>query len=587
MNLFELYAKIGVDTNEYERGIKQSRTSFSKFSAFTIAQGQLIADAIKKGGAALIGFGKSAISSYADYEQLEGGIKKLFGEDDMKSVISNSKQAYKTAGMSANKYLETTTSFAASLISGLGGDTKKAAEYADMAIRDMSDNANTFGTDISMIQNTYQGFAKQNYTMLDNLKLGYGGTASEMARLINDSGVLGDTVTVTASNINRVSFDKIIEAINVTQERMDITGTTFNEAEGTISGSIDGMKASWENLLLAISGGTGDIEKSIDEFIGSVGVVGENLLPVIETALSGIVILIQNLGPTIIKEIPGLTQSLLPEIASAVLSLVGSICDVLLNGGAETILSTALDVIIVLLNGFLYALTDGQAIQKISQLIVDICLMITDPTVLVPLLSAALDIITALCDGLIASAPTLIAAVPEIILNIVTTLLSQDTITSLFNAGKSLVSFLFSGFSLVDEAVNAGKDIIKGIWEGIKSMGDWLWEQVSGFFTDIFSFKDKSDSSGEKGGWFKNLFNGSHANGLAYVPFDGYVAELHKGERVLTAKEAKAYNAGAGGGTNNISITINGANYSDERSLAEAVANALQNVLDRRNAAYA
>lgn len=169
MNLFELYAKIGVDTNEYERGIKQSRTSFSKFSAFTIAQGQLIADAIKKGGAALIGFGKSAISSYADYEQLEGGIKKLFGEDDMKSVISNAKQAYKTAGMSANKYLETTTSFAASLISGLGGDTKKAAEYADMAIRDMSDNANTFGTDISLIQNAYQGFSKQNYTMLDNL----------------------------------------------------------------------------------------------------------------------------------------------------------------------------------------------------------------------------------------------------------------------------------------------------------------------------------------------------------------------------------------------------------------------------------
>lgn len=587
MNLFELYAKIGVDTNEYERGIKQSRTSFSKFSAFTIAQGQLIADAIKKGGAALIGFGKSAISSYADYEQLEGGIKKLFGEDDMKSVISNSKQAYKTAGMSANKYLETTTSFAASLISGLGGDTKKAAEYADMAIRDMSDNANTFGTDISMIQNTYQGFAKQNYTMLDNLKLGYGGTASEMARLINDSGVLGDTVTVTASNINRVSFDTIIKAIDVTQERMGILGTTTNESGSTISGSISTMQASWENLKLAIVGGTGDIDKSIGEFTESVGVVGENLLPVIERSLSGIVTLIQTLGPTIIAEIPGLIQTLLPEIMSATLSLIGSICDILLNGGVETILSTAFALIMSLLNGLLSALTDGQAFQKLSQLIVDICLMITDPEILVPLLSAALDIITALLNGLIDSAPIIIGAVPELILNLVTALLSKDTLDSLWGAGKSLVKYLFSGFTIVDDAFDAGVDLIKGIWDGITSMGDWLWEQVSGFFTDIFSFKDKSDSSSEKGGWFRNLFNGSHANGLAYVPFDGYVAELHKGERVLTAKEAKAYNAGAGGGTNNISITINGANYSDERSLADAVANALQNVLDRRNAAYA
>ena len=163
MNLMDLYIKVGT------QGISGTKKDIKGLSAYTIAAGNLMSEGIKKGAQALVGFVKSSIDSFADFQQLEGGIKKLFGEDDMKSVISNANQAYKTAGMSANKYLETTTSFAASLISGLGGDTKKAAEYADMAIRDMSDNANTFGTDISMIQNAYQGFAKQNYTMLDNL----------------------------------------------------------------------------------------------------------------------------------------------------------------------------------------------------------------------------------------------------------------------------------------------------------------------------------------------------------------------------------------------------------------------------------
>lgn len=299
MNLMDLFIKIGVDDQ-----------ASAKVGSISNKLGNGLATAAKVGtaaiaatGAALVKLAKDSISAYAEYEQLEGGIKKLFGEQDMKKVLANADMAYKTAGMSANKYLETTTSFAASLIAGLDGDTAKAAEYADMAIRDMSDNANTFGTDISMIQNAYQGFAKQNYTMLDNLRLGYGGTASEMARLINDSGVLGDTVTVTASNINRVSFDTIVKAINKVQEEMGITGTTMTEAEGTIKGSIEAVKASWENLLTAMINDPDSVGEKFDTLAESINTAWGNIKPSI-TAFA--------------QSLDSLLEEKLPELSTAI-----------------------------------------------------------------------------------------------------------------------------------------------------------------------------------------------------------------------------------------------------------------------------
>ena len=192
---------------------------------------------------------KSAVDGYAEYEQLVGGVETLF-KDSADVIQGYADEAYKTAGMSANAYMETVTGFSASLLQGLQGDTAKAAEIANQAVIDMSDNANKMGTDMTMIQNAYQGFAKQNYTMLDNLKLGYGGTQSEMARLINDSGVLGDAMTVTAETVNSVSFDKIIEAIHVVQTNMGITGTTAKEAATTIQGSISSMQGALENLMV-------------------------------------------------------------------------------------------------------------------------------------------------------------------------------------------------------------------------------------------------------------------------------------------------------------------------------------------------
>ena len=227
--------------------------------------------------AALGKLSSDALGAYSQYEQLVGGVETLFaGAEDI--VLENAENAFKTAGISANNYMETVTGFSATLLQGLDGDTKKAAEIADQALIDMADNANKMGTAMSSVQYAYQGFAKQNYTMLDNLKLGYGGSQAEMARLINDSGVLNGEMVATAKNVKEIPFDKVIEAIHVIQENLRITGTTALEAETTLEGSMNKLKASWENALV-------DIAKPLDDFAqGGLTILNDNI-DVIKDAL--------------------------------------------------------------------------------------------------------------------------------------------------------------------------------------------------------------------------------------------------------------------------------------------------------------
>ena len=227
--------------------------------------------------AALGKLSSDALGAYSQYEQLVGGVETLFaGAEDI--VLENAENAFKTAGISANNYMETVTGFSATLLQGLDGDTKKAAEIADQALIDMADNANKMGTAMSSVQYAYQGFAKQNYTMLDNLKLGYGGSQAEMARLINDSGVLNGEMVATAKNVKEIPFDKVIEAIHVIQENLGITGTTALEAETTLEGSMNKLKASWENALV-------DIAKPLDDFAqGGLTILNDNI-DVIKEAL--------------------------------------------------------------------------------------------------------------------------------------------------------------------------------------------------------------------------------------------------------------------------------------------------------------
>ena len=303
---------LGNEAEEAGNDAKKAGDGFTVFKGILADLGskaiQSAISGLKKLGGALVDVGKQSINQYARYEQLVGGVETLF-KDSAGIVQKYAENAYKTAGLSANDYMEQVTSFSASLLQSLGQDTKKAADYGNMAIIDMSDNANKMGTSMQMIQNAYQGFAKQNYTMLDNLKLGYGGTKTEMQRLIKDANEVkkanGEMADLTIER-----FGDVVEAIHIIQTQMGITGTTSKEAASTIEGSTGSMSAAWDNLLVAIADDNKDIGKSVDEFVGTVVTNAKNLVPRIKTVVNGIKKLINSIVtevfPKLKKEIPEL-----------------------------------------------------------------------------------------------------------------------------------------------------------------------------------------------------------------------------------------------------------------------------------------
>ena len=267
-----------------------------------------------------------SVSAYGDFEQLQGGVETLF-KGSASTVQKYANDAYKTSGLSANEYMETVTGFSASLIQSLGGDTKKAAEYGQIAITDMSDNANKMGTDMGSIQYAYQGFAKQNYTMLDNLKLGYGGTKTEMERLVKDAAKIDKSV-----KSNSLSYANVVKAIHAVQTKMGITGTTAKEANFTIQGSVNSMKAAWGNLLPALIKGGDEFDQCVNNLVESivgvedksgkmVGGVLNNVMPALEKGLEGIGKLIEKVAPIIEDRLPDITDKLLPPLIKAATSL--------------------------------------------------------------------------------------------------------------------------------------------------------------------------------------------------------------------------------------------------------------------------
>ena len=310
-------------------------------SAIKVGKGLAVAGAAA--ATAVTALVSKSVGAFADYEQLTGGVETLFGAggrsveeyaqsvgksvsdvqgkyDSLMSaqnvVLENANKAYMTAGMSANEYMDTVTGFSASLISSLGGDTNKAADYANSALVDMSDNANKMGTDMESIKNAYQGFAKQNYTMLDNLKLGYGGTQEEMKRLLSDAEKL------TGQRYDISSFADITQAIHAIQTQMDITGTTAKEASTTISGSWGSLKAAFENTLVGLTTGGEMFDQSLDALVDSAKTFGQNVIPAITGALSGVGSLIESLAPVIVAELPSMVSDILPHLVSAAKSLV-------------------------------------------------------------------------------------------------------------------------------------------------------------------------------------------------------------------------------------------------------------------------
>ena len=400
MNVFELFAVLKLNKEAFKRGLQEAegdanessnklKSAFSKVGDVAKVLATGAAAAVGAAGTGLAKITQSAIEAYGNYEQLVGGVEKLFG-DNAKSVIQNAEQAYKTAGLSANEYMETVTSFSASLISSLGNDTEAAAKYADMALQDMSDNANVFGSDMATIQNAYQGFAKQNYTMLDNLKLGYGGTKTEMERLIADANKLkvanGETADLTIEK-----YSDVVEAIHLVQQNMKITGTTQKEASKTIQGSINATKAAWQNLMSGLADGNADVKKLTKNVIDSAKNVLHNVMPIIQQVAESIPEVIT----TIANELPGLIKTVLPALKKGVTSLLDALLDNL-DEVLDIVLDIALDLVDYLLDNLPTIIT--KLFDGVVKIVEGICERL--PELIPKLITAAIGVVGSVISGI-------------------------------------------------------------------------------------------------------------------------------------------------------------------------------------------
>lgn len=724
MNLFELFVKIGVDD---QASGKLSNLS-SKLGNGLKTAAKIGTAAVTAAAAGITALTKAAVDNYAEYEQLIGGVETLYGakyktieeyiegtgaaaeyaeqtfaeyQKRQQAVLDNAANAYKTAGMSANEYMNTVNGFAASLTNSLGEYEWQAANYADMIVSDMADNANKMGTSMDMIQNAYAGFAKQNYTMLDNLKLGYGGTKTEMERLLRDAERMAGYVE---GSLDIESFADIADAIHIVQEEMGITGTTALEAGRTISGSVGAMKSAWTNLITGLADGNADIGQLVDNLVTTIvgdgteanlGVLG-NVMPAIKTALNGAARLVSELLPVVVAEIPAIISENLPVLASAAVSVIQSLADgisqnsdlligaifdafdsiisefpALIKSFTELIpdlLDSILEELPGAIESIISALTDGGVIESLTEAVVEIVQSIADnlPSIIQSIVDAIPRITESVNNAILNNFPALLQAIIQIVLTIVQNLPSiiqmlvdqigpivstivqvlmenlptliagvAQIIFELVKAIPSLTVSLFDSIISIFEGigngvVNAWPKFKEGMaeiwgkltkwigekWDGVKDWGKDLidnfisgikqkWENLKKTVSDVAqSVKDFLGFSEPKKGPLSNFHT--------YAPdmMDLFAKGIRDNEDVVTDQIEKSFDfgertmkfgaeygggygvasaGGAFGGTSIGSITINidGAKYSDEQSLASAIALEIQNMTDRRAAVYA
>lgn len=651
MDIFNLYAKLSLNTDDYEKGVEKAKGGAS--SLMDVFSGTLLGNVVSDGlrtvanGITEIGktaanmavsIGKASLDSYADYEQLVGGVETLY--KDSAGIIENyAKDAYKNVGLSANDYMETSTSFAAALVSSLGGDTNKAAEMANTAISDMSDNANKMGTNMQSIQDAYNGFAKQNYTMLDNLKIGYGGTQAEMKRLIKEAAAMTDTqkeLGVTVDS-NSMSYANIVQAIHVVQANMGIMGTTSKEAATTIQGSTASMKSAWENLLTGIADPEQDFQALVDNLVDSVITAGNNIIPrikeIVPTLIDGLSELVTQLAPYV----SGVIMELEPTIEEGLQALFGGLSSVAseLQPIVADVFSFFGDAIISWLTSaiessdfsFLLDIFNNvkTAIENIANIIDSfknnanaawdaISAKIQEVVAYVqPYVETAMQVIGQVVTQVITDLTPVIQSIGEAFIaawNLVQTVWAWasaffqaifQAIVVIFTPFAPIISGFFQGAWIIIQSIwnvavsffQTVFDLITGVFSTIDAVlsGDFqsAWESIQGIFEGVFGFFStvgQNAVEGIKGGisavwgglvsfvqglWdgIKSIFvinasdvknnmgsDGSHAGGMDYVPYNNYVANLHRGEMVLTADEADSYRRGKGS-SNGFTLTQN------------------------------
>lgn len=424
------------------------------------------------GASAVAMITKSAVDGYAEYEQLAGGVETLF-KDSADVLMGYADRAYQTAGLSANEYMTTVTSFSASLLQSLGGDTAKAADYADQAIIDMSDNANKMGTSMESIQYAYQGFAKQNYTMLDNLKLGYGGTKEEMQRL------LADAEKISGIKYDISSFADVTQAIHVIQTELGITGTTALEASETIQGSASAMKASWQNLMVGLADENADFDLLLENFIASVGTFAQNLIPRIKVALGGVINLIKELIPEIANELPSMVQELLPSLLEAVSGIIlalGETLPSIIQNIVPSVLTAAVDIVLAI----------GEALPNLLQ------------TIITTVVDILLGLIPTLVNGLTNLIVLILQNIDDILLPIINALptLVESVMNSLLENMPIIIGALITA---VFEIIKALPQILNSLYEAYKKYWVAIWNSIKDIFSKVGDwFGEKFGDAWEK-----------------------------------------------------------------------------------------
>lgn len=537
MNLLDLMVKIGVDDQASGKigsiasGITGTVGGIAKVGATAFAA---------VGTAAVSATGviaKQALDAYSSYEQNVGGIQKLFGnmgksveeyaaitgqstadigdkwqtlEDSQNKVIANAQNAYKTAGLSANAYMEQVTSFSAALISSLGGDTVKAADYANTAMIDMADNANTFGTSIGDIQNAYQGFAKQNYTMLDNLKLGYGGTQQEMQRLIQDASKMTDVqqklgVTVDSSSM---SFDNIVAAIHVMQESMQIGGTTAREASTTIEGSVSAMKAAWDNWMVGLGSDTADISALTGQLVDFAVVAASNVVPrvgeIVGTLIGELPSMLSGIGPVLSEAMETIGTTAMEALRSSLgeenplVQMLDSIIEAAssLSGTFSEYLQPAIDTASVVMQTLSEAFSGtGSSITDVLQPALDAFLPVWQS--INDLIQAAVPLITQVVGDVMSLAGSILEAAMPAIASIVETVstalpLIQTIWNTVFPVIQSVTETVFgvvssviqTVMSVIQQVINVVLAAINGdwsgVWNGILGILQTVWNAIQG-----------------------------------------------------------------------------------------------------------
>lgn len=550
-------------------------------SAAIVAGIKAVASAIKEAASALADLGKQSIMGFAEQEQLIGGVDTLFKESSAQ-VQQYANEAYKTAGLSANQYMETVTSFSASLLQSMGGDTQAAAEKANRAITDMSDNANKMGTDMTSIQNAYQGFAKQNYTMLDNLKLGYGGTKQEMERLVAEAAAMTEEQEKlnVAVNAGDLSFSNIVDAISVVQEHLDIAGTTADEAATTIQGSANAMKSAWCNLITGMSNENLDLGELVQNTIDSINIFADNLttrlqimLPRFAEGLNKLVTgLIPYVGPALELLLPSLVQGIgglvsgivqaLPAAVEAITAVIPMLVEQL-TILLPQIISAGVEIIAALASGI------GENLPTLIPAVVDAIITITEGLLdhIDLLIIAAGQLIVGLAEGLIKAIPRLIGRLPEII--------------------SAIVNGLLKGLAAIGEV---GLELVKGLFNGISNAAKWLYEKVKGWASSVV-------------GWIKDFF-GIHSPSKVFADEVGKFippgitlgveqamprAMRAMGDELAALTDIPLPGAGSTTTTNMGGVVLNvyGAEGQDVNALADAVMYRLQSAVERREAVFA